>query len=65
MILSLSGSCSSAPFFNTLCLPQVSRECSDPTIASVIEHDIYVDNLATGSSTEEGIKHIQVMLLKI
>ncbi|KAL0870369.1 hypothetical protein ABMA27_005379 [Loxostege sticticalis] len=55
----------SAPFLSTRCLLQLARECPDPTIASIIEHDIYVDNLATGASTEEDIRYIFENVAKI
>ncbi|GBP29476.1 hypothetical protein EVAR_22088_1 [Eumeta japonica] len=37
----------SAPFLNIRCLLQLSKECSDQKIASIIEHDFNVDDLNT------------------
>lgn len=39
----------SAPYLASRCLKQIGIECKDPTIADIIIHDFYVDDLLTGS----------------
>ncbi|XP_062528845.1 uncharacterized protein LOC134200289 isoform X1 [Bombyx mori] len=47
----------SAPFLSTRCLLQLSRDClENPDVANVIEHDFYVDDLNTGSSSKEKLQ---------
>ncbi|KAG7304901.1 hypothetical protein JYU34_010297 [Plutella xylostella] len=48
----------SAPYLSTRCLLQLARECSDEFIGEVIEHDFYMDDLLTGSDSEDGLRHI-------
>lgn len=41
----------SAPFLATRCLMQLAQECDDPSTRSTIEHDFYVDDYLSGSSS--------------
>ncbi|XP_022824611.1 uncharacterized protein LOC111355114 [Spodoptera litura] len=41
----------SAPFLATRCLMQLAKECDDPSTRSTIEHDFYVDDYLSGSSS--------------
>ncbi|XP_050551821.1 uncharacterized protein LOC118281518 [Spodoptera frugiperda] len=49
----------SASYLSTRCLWQLGEECSDPFIKTIIQHDLYVDDLITGCNSEEELKHIQ------
>lgn len=48
----------SAPFLSTRCLLQLANDCKDPTIADVIKHDFYFDDVLTGSDSETGLAYI-------
>ncbi|KAG7305756.1 hypothetical protein JYU34_009882 [Plutella xylostella] len=43
----------SASFLTTRCIWQVGEECSDPSIKSIIQRDLYCDDLLTGADSEE------------
>lgn len=55
----------SAPFLSTRCLVELAHECNDKSIANVIENDFYVDDLNTGSSSEEELRRIYVSVAQI
>lgn len=48
----------SAPFLGTRSLLQLSRECPDEKIATIIQSDFYMDDLNTGAETEAEIQYI-------
>lgn len=48
----------SSTFLSTRCLWQLGEECDDPVVKRVIQHDFYVDDLATGSQNREQMLHI-------
>ncbi|XP_048483606.1 uncharacterized protein LOC125489951 [Plutella xylostella] len=43
---------------NILCR-SVGEECSDPSIKSIIQRDLYCDDLLTGADSEEQLRYIQ------
>ncbi|KAG7307061.1 hypothetical protein JYU34_007195 [Plutella xylostella] len=49
----------SASFLTTRCIWQVGEECSDPSIKSIIQRDLYCDDLLTGADSEEQLRYIQ------
>lgn len=55
----------SAPFLSTKCIKQLSFECQDEITANVINKDFYIDDLITGSSTVEELKHIYTNIVKV
>jgi hypothetical protein len=55
----------SAPFLSTRCLKQLALECQDEIASNVIEKDFYIDDLITGSSTVEELKHIYTKVVKV
>ncbi|KAL0852653.1 hypothetical protein ABMA27_012494 [Loxostege sticticalis] len=55
----------SAPFLSTRCILQLAHECSDPEIANIIQHDIYMDDLSTGCQSENDIKRIYDSISKV
>lgn len=49
----------SAPFLATRCLKQIGLECRDETIANIIIHDFYVDDLLTGGDSKDDVLDIR------
>lgn len=49
----------SASFLSTRCLWQLGEECSDPKIKTIIQKDMYCDDLLTGCNTEDELRYIQ------
>lgn len=41
----------SAPFLSTRCLIQLSKECTDTSVAFTIAHDFYIDDYLSGGSS--------------
>ena len=54
----------SAPYLSTRCLLQLSNECDNPEVKKIIKHDFYMDDLITGSETEEGLNRICRLITK-
>ncbi|XP_063362899.1 uncharacterized protein LOC134651727 [Cydia amplana] len=50
---------SSASFLSTRCLWQLGEECADEKIKIIIQNDFLVDDLLTGSDTEEELRYIK------
>ena len=48
----------SAPFLSTRCLVELANQCKDKVIANVIKNDFYIDDLNTGASSENELRHI-------
>lgn len=48
----------SASFLTTRSLWQIGEECSDQKIKTIIQSDLYCDDLLTGASSEEELRHI-------
>jgi len=42
-----------APYLVTRCLVQLGNTCDDPDLARIIQRDFYVDDLLTGTDTDE------------
>ncbi|CAH0730303.1 unnamed protein product, partial [Brenthis ino] len=49
----------SSSFLSTRCIWQIGDECDDSTIKTIIQNDIYCDDLLTGASTAEELRSIQ------
>lgn len=48
----------SAPYLSTRCLLQLALECPDPHISKILSHDLYMDDLLTGSDSEDNLAYI-------
>ncbi|XP_047546049.1 uncharacterized protein LOC125077958 [Vanessa atalanta] len=49
----------SASYLSTRCLWQLGEECEDPLTKTILQHDLYVDDLITGCNDEYELKCIQ------
>lgn len=54
----------SASYLSTRCLWQLGEECSDPLIRTIVQHDLYVDDLITGCDSEDELQRIQIAISK-
>lgn len=54
----------SASYLSTRCLWQLGEECTDPLIKTVIQHNLYVDDLITGSNSEDELRAMQQSIAK-
>ncbi|XP_049886269.1 uncharacterized protein LOC126380933 isoform X1 [Pectinophora gossypiella] len=48
----------SAPYLSTRCLLQLALECPDKSIANVIRHDFYMDDMLTGADSDVELAHV-------
>lgn len=49
----------SASYLSTRCIWQLGEECHDDNIKTVMQRDMYIDDLLTGSQTEDELMYIQ------
>ncbi|XP_059052238.1 uncharacterized protein LOC131846836 [Achroia grisella] len=51
--------CSSASYLATRCLKQIGLDCNDKKVSEIIIHDFYVDDLLTGSDSNQEALNIK------
>ncbi|XP_073952157.1 uncharacterized protein [Choristoneura fumiferana] len=49
---------SSSPYLSIRCLYEIAKTCDDPLIKTIIEKDMYVDDLVTGCDNSEQLTYI-------
>ena len=54
----------SSSYLSTRCLWQIGEESTDPMIKDIIQHDFFVDDLITGSESEDTLRYIHQSVTK-
>ncbi|XP_036344183.1 uncharacterized protein LOC118753418, partial [Rhagoletis pomonella] len=64
MLNTVTYGMASSSYLSTRCLWQLGEECEDDTIKTIIQHDFMVDDLITGSDSEDMIIYIQQAVMR-